>query len=318
MSFQNVKSLSEQSLLAVKGVVGVGGSKEKIKVYVEGSPGFDEIPRSIAGYDIEIVKVGHVRALNMLVQERELAAPRDAERAMRVRPCVGGISIGHSFITAGTLGSAIPFGGTLCGLSNNHILAATSTLQSARAQLGDPITQPGRIDGGTVPGDVIGHLSKYVPLVESGYNLVDCALFTPTSPDMLSTDILGLGPFNGIMEAEVGSEIVKSGRTSGVTHGKVIDVDATMTVDYGQFSATFRHQIVSDFMASPGDSGSLTLESENYAAVGLIFSGSDYISVHNHMGDVVSSLLAARAVAGVSRLGLISLPVGLALSFLVS
>jgi len=315
MSFQNVKALSEPSLLAVKGVVGVGGSKEKIRVYVEGSPGFDVLPRSIAGYDIEIIKVGHIRALSMLPlnREQELAVALGGERTTRIRPVVGGTSIGHSAITAGTLGSAIELGGTLYGLSNNHILAAVSTLQYARASIGDVILQPGRADGGIDPDDVIGTLAKYVPLNESGTNLVDCAIFKPTSPDMLSSDILGLAPFNGFREAVVGMSLIKSGRTSGISEGKVLDVDATMSVDYGNFTAVFRHQIVSEFMASPGDSGSLAMDVEDYAAVSLIYAGSEYISMHNHIGDVVDALLAGSVYASsASRLGLLSIPFGLA------
>ncbi len=316
MSYALAKTAAEQALLKQKGVVGVGGTEEKIRVYVEGSPGFDVIPRSIAGYDVEIVKVGHVKALT-LVQEEELAAPMEAARAARVRPVPGGVSIGHPLVTAGTNATALPLGGTLYGLSNNHVLAAVSTLQAARARIGDVVLQPGRVDGGVAPGDVIGTLYRYVPLNEFGVNLVDCALFKPTSPDLLSMDIMGLAPFSGFKRAEVGMAISKSGRTSGVTAGKVADVDATMSVDYGTFQATFRHQIVSDFMASPGDSGSLTMDPSDYAAVGLVYAGSEYITMHNHIGDVLGSLVGVRAVLGPRLLGLLSIPFGVALAALI-
>jgi len=319
MSFQNVKSLVEPNLMKIKGVIGVGGTAEKIRIYVEGSPGFDALPRSIAGYAVEIVKVGHVKALSTMVQEQELAASLDAERMARIRPCLGGISIGNPKITAGTLGTAISFGGTLYGLSNNHVLAAVSTLQAARAKAGDVILQPGRADGGSSPDDIIGTLYSYVPLNELGSNLVDCAIFKPTSPDMLSTDILGLRPFNGSKKAEVEMQLVKSGRTSGVSTGKALDIDATMSVDYGNFTATFKHQIVSDFMASPGDSGSLTMDPLDNSAVGLVYAGSEYITMHNHIGDVFSALTAgAIGPEGVpSRIRLMSVPFGVALMALV-
>lgn len=312
MSFKQVKKIVEPSLLKTPGVVGVGGTAEKIHVYVEGSPEFNGLPRSIAGYTVEVIKVGHVKALNMSAQE--LVAPLEAERTMRVRPVPGGVSIGHPSVTAGTMGTAINIGGVLCGLSNNHILAAVSTLQYARARIGDVVLQPGKIDGGKEPDDVVGSLYRYVSLNELGYSFVDCALFKPASPDLLSPDILGIRPFTGIKEANAGMQIIKSGRTSGVTTGKVIDVDATMTVDYSLFQATFKHQIVSEFMASPGDSGSLTMDLEDYAATGLVYAGSEYITLHNHIQDVINAFqVTPPPILEPSLLTLLGIPVGLGL-----
>lgn len=311
MSFALAKDAAEKTLLKISGVVGVGGSADKINVYIEGSPNFNAIPSTIAGYSVEIRKVGHIKALYRSMAQ-ELVFPLEAARTARVRPIPGGVSIGHPSVTAGSLATAIMFGGTQYGLGNNHIIAATSTRQYARARIGDTILQPGRVDGGSAPNDVIGTLDRYVPLDELGQNLVDCALFKPTSPDLLSADIIGLEPFKGFKKAAVDMPLVKSGRTSGVTTGKIADIDATIMVDYGTFSTTFRHQIITDFMASPGDSGSLSMDQGDYAAVGLIFAGSEYITLHNHITDVMRTL--TRGALGIALpLGLVSIPIGLGL-----
>lgn len=309
MSFALAKLAAQQLLLKKKGVVGVGGSGENINVYV----GDAEMvfPESIGGYNVKLIEVGRVRALNMFPVSVE---DMDVDRLIHVRPALGGVSIGHPLVSAGTLATAITLGGEVYGLSNNHVIAAVNTLSYARAKIGDAILQPGAIDGGVSPDDIIGYLSNYVPLDEYGPNLVDAALFKPTTPDMLSPDIVGLSPFTGIKRAEVGMSLVKSGRTSSITTGKVIDIDATMSVEYGNFTAVFDHQIITDFMASPGDSGALGLDQTDYAAVSLVYAGSDYITMHNHIEDVIAALSSPlKPLAVQTAISLASIPIGLAI-----
>ena len=94
----------------------------------------------------------------------------------------------------------------------------------------------------------------------------------------------------GISEARVGDSVIKAGRTTQVTVGRVIATNATITVGYGASGvAVFRHQIVTTAMAAGGDSGSL-LMSANLDAVGLLFAGSAIITIHNHIADVETAL----------------------------
>jgi hypothetical protein len=72
-----------------------------------------------------------------------------------------GVSIGHYQVTAGTFGALVTdrATGERFILSNNHVLA-----NSNDSQLGDAILQPGAIDGGLNPGDVVAHLHRVVKL----------------------------------------------------------------------------------------------------------------------------------------------------------
>ena len=103
----------------------------------------DIVPQVINGIPTDIIQTGRIRAL----------------RTSRRRPAPGGVSIGHVAITAGTLGCLVLKDGELVILSNNHVLA-----NSNDATLGDSILQPGPIDGGKSPGDVIATLYDFVPI----------------------------------------------------------------------------------------------------------------------------------------------------------
>ncbi len=82
----------------------------------------------------------------------------------RERPAPSGISVGPPII--GTTISA----GSLCILSCNHVLANENL-----GKTGDPILQPGSIDGGTNPADLVATLKRFQVINASG-NTVDCAI----------------------------------------------------------------------------------------------------------------------------------------------
>ncbi|MCD6344410.1 MAG: hypothetical protein J7M17_02225, partial [Anaerolineae bacterium] len=101
----------------------------------------DLIPKTVDGFLTDVVETGHIRALKA-----------------RYRPAQPGISIGHYHITAGTLGLVVQRGAERFILSNNHVLAHCNA-----AQIGDPIWQPGPVDGGT-SADRIATLAEFQPL----------------------------------------------------------------------------------------------------------------------------------------------------------
>ena len=74
--------------------------------------------------------------------------------------------------------------------------------------------------------------------------------------------------------------LVKSGRTTNVTYGQVLQVDVTVRVQYGAGKiATFTDQVMAGAMSQPGDSGSAVLDATNDELVGLLFAGSDTSTV---------------------------------------
>jgi Trypsin-like peptidase domain len=268
----------------------------------------DLVPGEIRGIPTDIVETGTLRAL--------------LERTDRWRPAPGGVSVGHRAITAGTLGCLVRKNGETLILSNNHVLA-----NSNDAATGDPILQPGPYDGGTDPGDRIAVLQEFVPirflstepsdcpaartvavlanslayLVGSGTRLlavrlqeeenrVDAALARPVNLVDLSAEILELGTVQGIGSAGLGTAVKKSGRTTGLTSGEILQVDVTADISYGTgLTARFTDQIMAGAMSSGGDSGSAVLDTEN-KLVGLLFAGSDTTTVINPIGHVVDAL----------------------------
>ena len=269
----------------------------------------DLVPRSLDGVRTDVVATGPLRALPLL---ETLAVSHTA----RLRPAPGGVSIAHEKVTAGTLGVvARRSSGEAVILSNNHVLA-----NSNEAKRGDAILQPGPYDGGG-PKDAIARLTDFVPVafneqeldglgrlleralsgllapvglgvrrLPSGRtNLVDAAIATPLSKDLVAPDILEIGPVAGTAAASLGLGVKKSGRTTGLTRGKVTGVDATVEVDYGGKSAVFRGQIVSDLLSRGGDSGSLVVDEGNHA-VGLLFAGGDTTTILNPIEAVLAAL----------------------------
>ena len=93
---------------------------------------------------------------------------------------------------------------------------------------------------------------------------------------MFKSEILGVGKPEGIAEADLGETVQKSGRTTGYTKGRIIQVDVTTSVMYGgRISLTFPGNSMADGMSAPGDSGSIVLN-ENKHVVWLLFAGSQY------------------------------------------
>ena len=253
----------------------------------------------------DVVEVGHIRAFQ---------GHQD-----RWRPAPGGVSIGHYAITAGTLGCLVTKDNQTYILSNNHVLA-----NSNDAQTGDAILQPGPHDGGTM-NDQIATLAEFVPIdfgdappecgiatgleqvlnavakavgskhrlsafqESPGTNVVDCALALPNSPNLVSKEILKIGVPKGTHEADLGTDVQKSGRTTGHTTGQINQIDVTVQVAYGTRIATFTDQLMAGAMSAGGDSGSAVLDDEGYV-VGLLFAGSETTTIINPIQAVMDAL----------------------------
>jgi len=120
-------------------------------------------------------------------------------------------------------------------------------------------------------------------------NLVDAAIAEPLAPELVEDGILEIGRVGGTVDAEIGMAVRKSGRTSGVTSGRVTAVDGVVQVDYNGRVALFRRQLVSDLVSKGGDSGSLVVDGTN-RAVGLLFAGSALTTLVNPIGEVTRLL----------------------------
>jgi hypothetical protein len=198
----------------------------------------------------------------------------------RQRPLLIGCSVGHLQITAGTIGCFVQprGGGSLCILSNNHVLANEN-----RAKKGDAVLQPGALDGGAKPDDVVAKLLHFVRLKRPGINFVDCATAEITGdPGVNLTKLRGLGKFAGLGDAFVdeGQAVSKIGRTTGLTHGTVTAFELdNVVVRFDVGNVRFDNQIEIEgsgnkAFSDGGDSGSVIVDAAK-RGVALLFAGSD-------------------------------------------
>lgn len=268
-------------------------------------------PQEIQGVRTDVLEVGDIRPLLV--------------RTDPWRPAPGGVSLGHYKISAGTFGCVVYDAetGARLILSNNHVLANIND-----AVQGDPILQPGPVDGGQVEQHTIARLERFCSIdfgsepascdfassftsiinllagkigsahkVEayqehpSAINLVDAAVARPVDDADVSDEILEIGRVDGLAGAELGMSVRKSGRTTALTSGEITVLDATVNVSYGSgLSATFEDQIVTTAMSQGGDSGSLLVAGSSNHAVGLLFAGSDISTIHNPIHHVQDCL----------------------------
>jgi len=121
-------------------------------------------------------------------------------------------------------------------------------------------------------------------------NRVDAALVRPYSGVSLDPNILDIdSPPSGIADPKLGLRVYKSGRSTALTSGLITQVDVTVDVQYGSRTARYANQIMITPFTQRGDSGALVVD-EQRQAVGLIFSGSDQVSVANPIRFVLAAL----------------------------
>jgi hypothetical protein len=306
----------KKTILGIPGVTGIGraGSPEgRIIVYVERLEPrtLSAIPSEIEGIPVVVRTTGRIRLLSLLPPAptpAPVAAPVAAleeVRTSRLRPAPGGVSIGNPRITAGTFSCMVldALTGRPVGLSNNHVLLS-APWGNLPGGPGEPVWQPGKYDGGTSE-DRVGTTLRGVGVSTETEreNLVDAAVFEPLSPDILSPEVLGfpLGvPYRPPLDPKPGMVGAKSGRTTGVTTSTIESIGATVDVDGGEAgTCRFTDQIIfRPAFARGGDSGSAVVEVSTGRILGLVFAGSDEITVVCR-ADHIESLLGIRfGVAG--------------------
>jgi hypothetical protein len=290
--YANVVGYSNQLMPKIRGSVET--SEKSVRIYVSRKlpesqlKPSDVIPKKIeveglGEVSTDVVEIGRVR-------KKQLLNPKE-----RWRPSPAGVSTSRADEnSAGTLGwFMVDENGVIYAVSNNHVWAKEN-LGSA----GDPLVQPGRLDGGDPDKDVILTLHSFVPLSFSGENRVDLAL---ASFDMskIYVSILNIGGVVGKRDPVYGEAVRKMGRSTSVSGGTVIDSSATLYVEYDSGSALFTDVFLVRGENRPGDSGSPVLTSANEFA-GLLFAGNDANNIYvackaSNIEALASSQLGRRA-----------------------
>ena len=247
----------------------VGYSEDELEPPEGGPPGIQiyvsdasvSVPRSIAGVPVHKFVLGH--------WEREITTPNVyalQEPGQKIRPLIGGLAIAPSKGEGyGTLGYFVTIGNDRYVLTNAHVLSIADR---------DTWQPPPFYHGTKI--DKIGQ--RVEPFVWDPKTGVDAAIvkllgsvaYSPKLND-LAKDVKGVEP-------AVKSTIVKkSGASTKVTTGKIIDVKAVVKNGTDIWNNQILISGVNGKFTAPGDSGSLiVVERENgLYAVGLYHMSSD-------------------------------------------
>lgn len=262
--------------------------------------------------------------------EAELGAPDGPKKHRRRqrRPIQMGTSGGNVndftialpfiFCCSGTLGSLVRKGDRLFVLSNNHVIAMTN-----QGTVGDDINQPGLLDNkcDAPAKDFVAELSGWKRIkLDRGRNQVDAAIAEVLDGAVdESGAIIGIGvPGNAAVAPEVGLEVQKAGRTTGVRTGVIDSVNATVNVQYTEdcsenptirIGLFVKQLIVVSNTRKPfsagGDSGSLVVEDVKTCPrqVGLLFAGNERLSVVSRMSTVLKQLKKMKPKGPASLVG---------------
>ncbi len=264
--------------MLLPGVSGVSVEGERIVVFAEEGYNYDNID----GVKVTCMKAGKVKGLELSVNSIKDVSSEIQLREQVWRPFPGGVSGGYTGTTAGTLGMKVKKNGEQFILSNTHIFGE---------KLGADVLQPAPLDGGT-ESDRIGTTSEFVKIKYGEINEVDAALASLDYTNEAAENILDIGIVKGTKKPSLLMGVEKSGRSTGLTHGRVIGTNGYFKVFYdredGEKSAFFKGVTVTNRMGEPGDSGSILVS--NNKAVGLLFAGSKYVTLYVPMWLVEKTL----------------------------
>jgi len=299
-----VQNRHTAQLIRIPDVVGVGtgldeDGRPEIRVFGR-QAGIAGIPRHLDGIPVKLKVTGMFLAYSDPTDRLD-------------RPVPIGVSTGHPAITAGTIGARVKDeDGYVYALSNNHVYADQNN-----AQIGDSALQPGAYDGGVDPADKIGELFDFEPIdfALSGANIMDAAIAAatifelgkstlPQGYGIPNSAIFGDRDENGFFDDRddlMQLAVQKFGRTSGLTHGIITEINVTARVCYANCSrpinkktAVFADQIGitgnnGAAFSAGGDSGSLIVTDDpRKKPVALLFAGGDTYTLANRIDLVLN------------------------------
>lgn len=275
----SVQHRNTPQIMALPQVVGtaIGVSEEEsptILAFTQEAirPGL--IPRSLQGVPVIVKIIGPIFAIETA---RSINSKRIDPIARLPRPVPIGVSTGNEGeCSAGTIGARVKNGESVYALSNNHVYALEND-----APLGSRILQPGLFDTNCTldPDDVIGSLFAYQPIdfSSTANNVIDAAIALSTHAFLgNATPRGGYGmPKSTTLQAAINQRVQKYGRSSALTMGRVVALNATINVIYSGRTTRFVNQIVvkGKSFIKAGDSGSLLVSYPGKKPVGLLFAG---------------------------------------------
>jgi hypothetical protein len=275
-----VQQRHSASLMSMAGVVGTAvgiaeNGRPVVLVLTERTLGPVVIPAELEGVAVVEKVTGKLLALKPPPGKGKSSTDTTARFD---RPVPIGVSTGNAGeCFAGTIGARVKAGADVYALSNNHVYALENT-----AANGSAVLQPGRYDSGCTydPANEIGTLYDYEPIVFSttANNVIDAAIALSSTDNLgNATPSDGYGtPRSAAVTAALDEPVQKYGRSTALTKGIIIGINATVNVGYSSGTAWFVDQVVvyanRPFIRA-GDSGSLLVTDPGRNPVGLLFAG---------------------------------------------
>jgi predicted chitinase len=253
------------------------------------NPG-EVFPESLGGVPIDVIE-----GVYSPHQSLDTLTPRTT-RQLQLQP---GLSVGNPRVFTGTWGAIVYDNqtGRPCVLSNWHVLVGDDS-----ALPGDPIVQPGLMDGGDLSSDRIGQLARSIldRRGDAAIAILDDRPDRPFSAAQYETEVV----ISSARMPKLGEILEKSGRTTGVTRARV-DGFGTYSISYSVGNRDIEgFKLVSIIDGNPndeeisagGDSGSVWYDPNTREGVGLHFAGeNDPQPIHEnaiacHLPQVLAAL----------------------------
>ncbi len=230
----------------------------------------DELfPEAVQGIPVDVIEAEY--GLQLLPGQSQLEAAPEARKA-RYDPIPLGVSAGNPRITAGTLGAKVYDAASLLpmALSNWHVFVG-----SPSAAPGEPIWQPGALDGGRST-DTFATLSRSV------LSPYDAAVAQLTNSREVTTQTLDGDVIEDATTPQLGMLVWKSGRTTERTEGFIDGIKMSTSINYGAAGVRMIQDVVRIVprpgagnveISMGGDSGSIWVDEASGKGVGLHFAG---------------------------------------------
>ena len=254
-------------------------------------------PTEIQGIPVDVIEASYA-AQTSATSKPEMAVEG---RGKRYDEIPLGVSVGSRYATAGTLGAKVidQATGAEMILSNWHVLAGQKNVKP-----GLPIWQPGWIDGGTRVENTIAELSRWV------LGPYDAAVARINGARKVKNETVEGRPITKVTVPKLGMRVWKSGRSTGLTEGFVDGIRMTAPILYpgvgtrfleGVFRIIPRPRSIRDEMSIGGDSGSVWVDEESGAAIGLHFAGETGNSPEHALAHDINLILDHLRVKMASR-----------------
>jgi len=222
--------------------------------------------------------------MNIPTDVIECGLPRICSLRTKIRPALGGYSIGVEGLESGTMGC-------LVGDSNNDYILTCNHVISGNLyeNIDKYVLQPSPKYGGKIHRDAIAKVYEFDEIFYNQDNNFTDSAIAITDREKAYIDIALIGPILGINNASIGQSVKKVGSTTELTNGVIRDRNVTMVINFLGRDVIFKNQITTSKMSELGDSGAVLLNKKK-EALGLLMADTDNISIYNSIHSILSRL----------------------------